>query len=144
MEGDDPSVIKVTAKEAGDVLVTFRTKDSYQQATCLIRVSDKPANAPIVTTPVSGNFKLKKEYLALQAGTGFKLEFAALPDGVTEADVLWESDDPSIAAVDNNGNVVAVSRGVANVTARTADGKYQFSCAVSVSGSVSTEKPMLM
>ncbi len=147
LEGDDPSVVKVTAKEAGDILVTFRTKDSYQQATCLIRVTEQKPDAPLVTLPATGNFKLNKDYLTMKPGTGFKLTFSELPNGVTEADVLWDSDDTSIAAVDNNGNVIAIAQGVANIIARTADGRYRFSCTVSVSESASpvvTEKPMMM
>lgn len=50
----------------------------------------------------------------------------------TDQDVRWESSDPSVASVDASGRITALSRGTANITATTLDGKHTCQCTVSV------------
>lgn len=52
----------------------------------------------------------------------------------TVQDVMWESDDESIATVDENGLVTFVSAGLTTVRVRTADGGYTAECIVSTKG----------
>lgn len=47
-------------------------------------------------------------------------------------DVTWSSNNNSIATVDNNGNVTAISAGTAIVTATASDGKHSCKCIVDV------------
>ena len=64
-----------------------------------------------------------------------------LPDGVSLEDVpnitfVWESSDPSVATVDENGKVTAVGEGTATITAYASyHGGYSKSCLITVSAS---------
>ena len=64
-----------------------------------------------------------------------------LPDGVSLEDVpnitfVWESSDPSVATVDENGKVTAVGEGTATITAYASyHGGYSKSCLITVSTS---------
>ena len=50
----------------------------------------------------------------------------------TGQSIKWSSSNSSVATVDNNGKVKAISKGTATITAKTADGKYSCTCAVTV------------
>lgn len=50
----------------------------------------------------------------------------------TGQSITWSSSDNSVATVDNNGKVKAISKGTATITAKTADGKYSCTCSVTV------------
>jgi uncharacterized protein YjdB/putative cell wall-binding protein len=60
---------------------------------------------------------LDKSDLDLNVGDVEKLTAAAAPDNTTEA-LIWTSDTPSVAAVDADGNVTAVSKGTATITVK--------------------------
>ena len=48
------------------------------------------------------------------------------------AEIIWESSDPSVATVDEEGAVYAVAPGTATITAKTADGELTATCEVTV------------
>ena len=50
----------------------------------------------------------------------------------TGQNITWSSSNNSVATVDNSGKVKAISKGTATITAKTADGKYSCTCAVTV------------
>ena len=50
----------------------------------------------------------------------------------TGKNITWSSSNNSVATVDNNGKVKAISKGTATITAKTADGKYSCTCSVTV------------
>ena len=54
------------------------------------------------------------------------------PDNATGKALKWTSSDPSVAAVDENGNVSAVAKGRAVITATAEDGFTSDSCEVTV------------
>jgi len=51
-----------------------------------------------------------------------QLSVTVTPTNATNPNVTWSSSDESVAIVDNNGNVTAVSHGVAVITATSTDG----------------------
>lgn len=53
-----------------------------------------------------------------------KLTAAVAPANATETGVIWTSSNPSVAAVDADCSVTAVSNGTATVTATTKDGGF--------------------
>lgn len=54
------------------------------------------------------------------------------PENATNKDVLWTSDNTSVAVVDETGLVTAMSNGVANITVTTVDGTHTASCQIKV------------
>lgn len=83
------------------------------------------------TTLVSA-VSLDKTELALTAGDMQTLTATIIPDDANNKNVSWSSDKPSVAAVDENGNVTAVAAGTANITVKTVDGEKTAVCAVTV------------
>lgn len=72
------------------------------------------------TTPVSG-ISLNKSTLALVVGGSETLTATVTPDDATDKTVTWSVLDDSIATVDENGLVTAVSEGSTIVTAQAGD-----------------------
>lgn len=75
----------------------------------------------------SSSITLDKENLSLDAGRSEKLS-------ASSAEVKWETSDPGVATVDENGNVTGVNEGTCKITASTKDGKFESECVVVVSG----------
>lgn len=84
-----------------------------------------------VAIPVVG-VTLNKTELALEVGMSESLIASIIPASSTNPAVEWSSDKPTVAAVDANGNVTAVSVGSAVITVTTADGGHEAYCMVSV------------
>ena len=62
----------------------------------------------------------------------FTLRATISPSNATNKSVTWSSENPSIAAVDQNGKVVAVSTGSTDIVVTTDDGGLTARCAVTV------------
>ncbi len=75
---------------------------------------------------------LDKTALSLYEGASAVLEATILPEAATNQNVNWSSSDASIATVDDNGLVVAVSVGTAAITVTTVDGGFTAECTVKV------------
>lgn len=56
---------------------------------------------------------------------------ATLPDGYKMSDIVWTSNDPSIATVSGT-TITAVSKGSTNIMGKTTDGKQEVACTVTV------------
>lgn len=65
-------------------------------------------------------------------GAAETLIAAVAPSDATNKAVNWSSSDTSVATVDSDGNVTAVSTGVATITATTVDGGHTATCTVTV------------
>ncbi len=113
---------RIHALSAGFVLITATTFDSGLTASCAVTVS----------VPVSG-ITLAPTSLALVEGTTSSLEATVLPSDATNKEVVWSSDNPSVATVSQGGIVTAVSPGDAVITVASAeDSSYWATCAVTV------------
>ena len=55
-----------------------------------------------------------------------------IPSDATFKEVIWESSDTNIVAVDQDGNVTAVSNGTATITATSRQGRKTATCTVTV------------
>ena len=114
---------EVTAVSAGDATIKVTTEDGEFEATCSVTVKEA-ANVPV--TSVS----LDKTSLELTEGGTDTLTATITPNNATNKNVTWESSNTSVATVDANGLVTAVSAGTATITV-TADGKSA-TCTVTV------------
>ena len=115
---------KVTAVKAGEAVVTVMTEDGGKTASCKVTVKAKEV-------PVTG-VDVKPWSVTIGANGTTKLTCTVAPSNATNRNVRWESDNPSVATVDSDGNVRAVSAGVAKVSAVTEDGGFRSGCTVTV------------
>lgn len=118
---------RVTAVAAGATVITA-TMDSGVSAQCSVTVEGTPVKK-VTVTPAQ---------MTLEVGATAQLNSAVAPDNATLKTVTWQSSDPQVVSVDENGNVQAVSAGKAVVTA-TAHGGAKDKCNITVNAIEVTE-----
>ena len=148
-DGMDIAIIKLKVKEdlTGEVPVNI-DYDSYAQGTGdMVNVDTKTLattlNVKEQEIPATA-IKLNKDTMSLDLSgtTTGKLTASYEPENTTDKGntVTWKSDKESVATVDKEGNVTAVGKGTANITASivNAEGTTLISnvCKVTVSKSV--------
>lgn len=99
---------------------------------------NEPAQAETTTTQARVySIKLATDFeyndVQLKVGGRTQLRAEIEPDNAINKNVKWESNRPDIATVDSNGNVTAVSKGKAIITATTEDKGLKASCMITVS-----------
>ena len=98
---------KVTAKWEGTAIIKAYAGD--KSASCTLTV--KPAYAAVES------ITLDKTSLELKEGDSAKLYASVSPWNATNKTVTWTSSNPSVAAVDQDGNITAKKAGSATITA---------------------------
>ena len=83
------------------------------------------------TIPVSG-VSLNKKSLSLTIGGTETLTATILPDNAADKSVTWKSSNTTVATVDANGKIAAVTAGSATITVTTTDNHKSATCAVTV------------
>ncbi|MBR2093616.1 MAG: Ig domain-containing protein, partial [Candidatus Methanomethylophilaceae archaeon] len=94
--------------------------------------------ATAISKHVTG-ISLDKPSLSIREGMTAKISATVSPSDATDSSIVWTSSDESVAKVDQNGNVTAVKEGSATITAKTNDGGYTASCAVTVGSGSETQ-----
>ncbi len=89
--------------------------------------------------PVTG-VSLNKTSIDLKVGDDFQLLASVLPEDATDKRVTWDSDDESVATVDDKGLVKAVKVGKTKISVYTKDGDFTKVCEVTV-GNTSVPEP---
>lgn len=79
----------------------------------------------------SSTIDIESYAITLGAGESTAIAIAGLPEGYTEADLRWESNNPSVATV-SGGQVTGVSAGSTQIRISTSDGKYEIYCNIIV------------
>ena len=121
---------RVTAHSAGTATITVTTADGNHTAICTVTVS---ASAVSVT-----GVSLNRSTLGLIVGASETLIATIAPTNATNQNIVWSSNNPSVATVDANGRVTAVAGtrnvtvGTATITATTEDGNHTATCIVTV------------
>lgn len=85
--------------------------------------------------PVTG-VELDEEELSLRVGETDVLHATVKPENATNKRVKWESSDPEIVEVDEEGKITAISPGTATITVTTEDGNKTDSVEVTVKDAV--------
>lgn len=112
----------ITAVTNGKTKITATTVDGGIQAYC------------DVTVGFINGIKLSVDKLTITNLHSYNyLTVTTLPNNKSAQDIIWESSNPEIATIDQNGRVQAVSYGTATITAKTSNGKYSDSCEAIVS-----------
>ena len=114
----------VTAYSVGEATIIVTTVDgSNLSASCTVTV------VPTLAESIA----LDKTEISLEATETATLVATVLPELTTDKSVEWSSSDESVAVVDDNGVVTAISVGDAIITATVTDGSgVSASCQVTV------------
>ena len=147
-------VAKVTPDGATDKTVTWSSSNEKVatvdangkvkavgngEATITAKAGDKTATCTVKVTVFATGITLDKTNLTMEVvDAPVKLTAKVTPDGAIDGDVSWSSDKTDVATVDANGNVTAVGRGEAKITAKASD--YSATCTVKVTNTVTLSK----
>ncbi|MGN1131274.1 MAG: Ig-like domain-containing protein [Ruminococcus sp.] len=128
----------ITAKHRGKAVVYARATDgSKKYGKCLVTVKQ----------PVK-KIKLSSKSITLKVGSSKKLKATACPKSANNKKVKWISSNSKVAKVDSKGNITAVKKGTATISAVAKDGsKVKSTCKVTVQNDIkltSNEKDLLM
>ena len=115
---------RVTAVKAGEAVVTVTTEDGGKTATCKVTVKAK-------VVPVTG-VEVNPWAVTLSVSGTSKLSYTIRPADATNQNVKWESESPSVATVDSEGNVQGIAAGTAKICVTTEDGGFKSYCTVTV------------
>ena len=119
---------KVTAIGNGNAVITVSTVDGNKEGKCSIWVEQKVIEIVLDKTDVS-----------LNEGETAQLTATVIPDNAANKSISWISFDDSIATVDENGLVRAISKGTARIDASATDGTGKSaSCYITVQKLVSS------
>ena len=100
---------KITAIDKGEALVT---------ATC----KNFTATIKVIVWKDENKINIENETLSLVIDDTYKLNYDYhLLNGATKDEIFWESSNKDVVVVDNDGNITAISDGVATVTASYED-----------------------
>ncbi len=131
-ESSDPSVAtvntlgKVEGVGAGEATITVRTQEGGFEASCLVTVN--AVDLESIDIPAT---------LIMETGTNHTFTPVFTPENASYKEVTWESDNPGVAGVDQNGTVTALTRGTANITVTSQENNsISSTCEVSVNDPV--------
>ncbi len=110
----DGSITNVSAGE--NVNIGLPPYDTDLDWVALVRTD--PDSDPIQVTEIV----VEPTNVELGVGSTYDLRAQVLPSNADNLNVNWSSSDSSIVSVDNQGNIVAVGVGLANIIVTTVDG----------------------
>lgn len=113
---------KMTGMKVGETTVTVASNDTGVTDTCNVKVVSKKATG----------ITLNKSSVTLKKGGTFQLVATVTPADAKDKTVIYASADNKVVTVDKNGNVKAVGKGKAIVTATTNDGGLKATCEFTV------------
>ena len=80
----------------------------------------------------AGGVRIDKREYALSVGTTKEIIATVIPETAKDKSLTWESSNPEVATVDENGVVTAVANGTATIRCTTVVGGFTASCTVTV------------
>ena len=140
-EIDNPSVAivsgsgnscKITGVSPGTATLKAMTAEpvngKYYSVFATVTVYDETGG------PIPMGINLSSYYVELMPTEEVRLLSYVIPSSAPQ-DVTWRSEDPSVAAVDQNGRVTAVADGYANIYVESRTGEAVAQCRVNVTSS---------
>ena len=117
-EGDGKAVVMGTVTGVAEGTVTITAKSSAVDSlsdTCVVTVTagQPQPPAPVLPTSITLN---PSEPASVESGKTLQLTATVLPENADDKTVKWQSSDPTVATVDENGNVTGVAEGTATIT----------------------------
>ena len=98
---------------------------------CKQTVNTETVNTGTTTVAVTG-IALDKSVLPLKVGESKKLVATVMPANATNKQVTWASNNPAVAAVSQDGTVIAKKEGTAQITVKTVNGGKIARCTITV------------
>ena len=98
---------------------------------CKQTVNTETVNTGTTTVAVTG-IELNKGELPLKVGESKKLVATVMPANATNKQVTWASNNPAVAAVSQDGTVIAKKEGTAQITVKTVNGGKIARCTITV------------
>ena len=117
----------VTARAPGTAIITATTVDGGFSDSVTITVNKM--------VPVTGIY-IPYNTVALVAGNTYTISATVFPSNASNKNIIWSSNDTSVAAVFTGGEVSANGPGTAVITATTVDGGYSYRCTITVTQGV--------
>ncbi len=103
---------KVTAIAIGKATITATTANNIS-ATCKLIVTETPAGEIIIDKDALG---ISGDNLEMHVGDVKAIKVTVTPETTTDKSVTFESSNASVASVDENGNISALSLGTTTIT----------------------------
>ena len=98
---------------------------------CKQTVNTETVNTGTTAVAVTG-IALDKSVLPLKVGESKKLVATVMPANATNKQVTWASDKPAVAALSQDGTVIAKKEGTAQITVKTVNGGKIARCTITV------------
>ena len=117
----------VTGINEGTVDIIATSEDGGLQSDATVTVNP----VAVTTTDVTG-ITLSPEMAILDEGENLTLSHRIIPANATNQNVSWSSSDTTIATVDQNGAVLALTPGNVVITVITEDGNYTATSEITV------------
>lgn len=127
---DKPGVAKVdkdgvvTGIAPGTARISANFVDGNLSASCLVKVTEEVIKV--------SEIKLDMTQLFLYVGMTYQLKSTVLPENAHNKSLKWQSSNPAIASVDDNGLVTAKSDGKVKINASAMEGGVYATCDVEV------------
>ncbi len=115
---------EVTARGAGNAIITVETVDGNKTATCNVTVNREPKRVT--------DINLNKTILNLEINQTETLVAQIAPIDADNKNVTWTSSNPEVATVEQNGEVTAKGYGNTFIRVTTEDGEKTATCEVTV------------
>ncbi len=125
---DDSSIVSVTpeglitANAVGETVVTVTSLDSGVFASITITV------LPVFVTGI----EIDQNAVEINVDEAIVLVAQVIPANAGNPEILWASSDPTIATVDEQGNVIGVSPGITTISATSDEGGFVATTMVTV------------
>ena len=102
-------------------------------ATVKLTVGNVSTSCRITVLQPVTSISLDRSSIELDSADNYQLSAYIYPSTASNKNVVWESSDPSVATVDDNGMVTALKKGTAKITVKAMDGSnVSASCTVTV------------
>ena len=108
-----------------EVYLGFDRSQTFFRITATDAAGNTAVEEYVVTyskDPVVKSISLPNSVQTAEVGKTLTLEAEVTPDNAKNKTLTWTSSDPTVAAVDENGNVTALRSGTVTITAHTRDG----------------------
>ena len=106
---------KLVAVNPGETIIYAQSSDGT--------VTSNKVSVVVLEPIAVESVSLSSDNMTLALGETAALTASITPTNADNQTITWSSSDTSIATVDKNGNIVAVSKGEATITAEASNGK---------------------